>query len=79
MLEERGIRNLNELMKQIPNLYSEKTVASANAMNFRGLQTSVFTRTNPVVLYIDGISSSKLKETKANKTVIFIKGSKGSV
>lgn len=83
MLEERGIRNLNELMKQIPNLYSEKTVASANAMNFRGLQTSVFTRTNPVVLYIDGIPQSNSYGYEASlvdvERVEILRGSQGTI
>ncbi len=58
MLEERGIRNIHDLMKQIPNLYSERTVASDMKMNFRGLHTSILTRSNPVVLYINGIPQS---------------------
>ncbi len=52
-IEEKGLESAMEIMDQIPN-----TLATANhgaGINFRGLNASMFTSNNPVVIYVDGI------------------------
>jgi len=53
-LEERGIRTVKDIVREIPNLTIQDN-SGKNEMNIRGLNTSFFTYNNPVVLYIDGI------------------------
>ncbi len=53
VIEEKGIKNIPELIKEIPNTFYSPN--HGNAMNFRGLNTSVFTSMNPVVIYVDGV------------------------
>ena len=54
ILEEKGITDIPDLIKEIPNMASEQGV-HGNAVNFRGLNPSMFTNKNPVVIYIDGV------------------------
>lgn len=56
VLEEKGIRNVADVINEIPNM----SVSSnhGNAVNFRGLNSSTFTSNNPVVIYIDGVPYS---------------------
>ncbi len=56
-LQEKGIRNVNDLMREIPNLWSAFAYYYAD-VNIRGLNASTFTNTNPVVLYVDGVAQS---------------------
>jgi len=56
-LEEKGIRNVAEVIKEIPNM-SVMTDRGSIGVNFRGLNASVFTDNNPVVIYIDGVPYS---------------------
>lgn len=57
MLEEKGIKSVPDLIREIPNM-SVSSTAHGNAVNFRGLNPSMFTNNNPVVIYIDGIAHS---------------------
>ncbi len=50
-LQERGIRNIADLVREIPNLSS--SFVFSNEINFRGINTSTFTNSNPVVIYVD--------------------------
>lgn len=55
-LKEQGIRNIGDLVKEIPNMSS--SYVYSNEVNFRGINASMFTNNNPVVFYIDGIPQS---------------------
>lgn len=55
-LQEQGIRNIGDLIREIPNLSS--SFLYSNDVNFRGINSSTFTNANPVVIYIDGIPQS---------------------
>ncbi len=57
-IEEKEIQNISDVIKQIPNLSS--TFMYSERVNFRGINTSVFTNNNPVVIYIDGIPHSSV-------------------
>lgn len=57
-IEERGIKNINDLIKFIPNLTSSSL--NADKVNFRGINNSHFTNTNPVIIYVDGIPHSDM-------------------
>jgi iron complex outermembrane receptor protein len=53
VLEEKGIRNVADVIGEIPNMKISHD--HGNSVNFRGLNASMFTSNNPVVIYIDGI------------------------
>jgi iron complex outermembrane receptor protein len=55
ILEEKGIKNVTDLIREIPNMVASSGPV-ATAVSFRGLNTSIFTNNNPVVIYIDGIA-----------------------
>lgn len=57
MVEERGITNVTELIRQIPNMHTIEGISRV-ASNVRGLNISTFTSSNPVVLYVDGIPTT---------------------
>lgn len=56
LLEEKGIRNIAEVINEIPNMSVSPNHGSS--VNFRGLNTSMFTNNNPVVIYVDGVPYS---------------------
>nr|WP_320191238.1 TonB-dependent receptor [uncultured Desulfobacter sp.] len=51
-IEERGIKDVSDLIKYIPNLISTSVI------NFRGLNSSMFTNASPMVIYVDGVPYS---------------------
>ncbi|RXJ57651.1 TonB-dependent receptor [Candidatus Marinarcus aquaticus] len=55
-IEEKGIKSITDVIREIPNMTA--TPLSGVAVNFRGLNASMFTNNNPVVIYIDGIPTS---------------------
>lgn len=57
-IEEKSIKNIADIIKNIPNLSS--TFMYSERVNFRGINTSVFTNNNPVVVYIDGVPHSSV-------------------
>lgn len=57
ILEEKGIENVPDLIREIPNAFYSPN--HGNSVNFRGLNTSMFTSNNPVVIYIDGVPYSR--------------------
>jgi len=56
ILEEKGIKNIEGIIKEIPNMHIMPDHGSA--VNFRGLNASMFTNNNPIVIYIDGVPTS---------------------
>ena len=55
-IQERGVRNIADLVREIPNLSS--SFVYSNDINIRGINSSTFTNTNPVVIYVDGVPQS---------------------
>ncbi len=53
VIEEKGLQSAMDIMDQIPNTLS--TANHGAGINFRGLNASMFTSNNPVVMYVDGI------------------------
>lgn len=53
-LEERRITDIKNVIAQIPNMYTVEGIANTES-NIRGLNMSLHSLTNPVVLYVDGI------------------------
>jgi len=57
-IKERNIENINDIMNYVPNM--SINLGSRKFVNFRGLNSSVFTNNNPVVIYIDGIPTTDI-------------------
>ncbi|AXX86201.1 TonB-dependent siderophore receptor [Malaciobacter marinus] len=53
-LQEKGIKTVIDVINQVPGMYAANST-SGTYINFRGLNTSLFTNNNPVVVYINGI------------------------
>jgi iron complex outermembrane recepter protein len=54
MLEERRITDIQGVIRQVPNMYMIEGIANTES-SVRGLNISMHSLTNPVVLYLDGI------------------------
>ncbi len=54
ILAEKGIKTINDVVKEVPNMI---TNGSNNGVqtSFRGLNLSMFTNSNPIVIYVDGV------------------------
>ncbi len=54
IVQEKGIKTINDVVKEVPNMI---TNGSNNGVqtSFRGLNLSMFTSNNPVVIYVDGV------------------------
>ncbi|RXK13556.1 TonB-dependent siderophore receptor [Halarcobacter mediterraneus] len=55
-IEEKEIKTVSDIIKQIPNMSA--TPDRGIKVKFRGLNASLFTENNPVVIYVDGIPVS---------------------
>lgn len=53
-IEEKGIKTVGDMLKEIPNL-GVKKIIYGNQVSFRGLNPSIFTSNNPIVIYINGV------------------------
>jgi len=56
ILQEKGITDIMGIVKEIPNM--SDIPDHGTMINFRGLNSSMFTNNNPVVIYIDGVPTS---------------------
>lgn len=56
ILEEKGITDVIGIIKEIPNMTAIPD--NGTMVNFRGLNSSMFTNNNPIVIYIDGIPTT---------------------
>ncbi|ACZ12590.1 TonB-dependent receptor [Sulfurospirillum deleyianum] len=54
VLHEKGIKTVTDAMREVPNMNVSST-ANGATISFRGLNTSMFTNNNPVVIYVDGV------------------------
>lgn len=54
-IEQKGIKNIQDIAKQVPNLNISGNSGMGSNASFRGLNASMFTNNNPVVIYIDGV------------------------
>jgi iron complex outermembrane recepter protein len=55
MIEEKGIKTVPDLIREIPNMTAAASPITTG-VRFRGLNPSIFTYNNPVVIYIDGVA-----------------------
>jgi len=55
ILKEKGIADIPDLINEIPNMTFRSGID--DNVNFRGLNKSLFTSNNPVVIYIDGVAN----------------------
>ncbi|MFV0562573.1 TonB-dependent receptor [Malaciobacter mytili] len=53
-LENKGIKKISEVIKEIPNMNFQNSL-NGGMSSFRGLNSSMFTNNNPIVIYIDGV------------------------
>lgn len=58
-MQDKGMHNITDVVKQIPSL-SEVNFGFQRTINFRGINPSQFSSTNPVVIYADGIPQSSI-------------------
>ncbi|MCG8552246.1 MAG: TonB-dependent receptor, partial [Desulfobacterales bacterium] len=56
VLKEKGIMDIPDVINEIPNMTFRSGID--DNVNFRGLNKSLFTGNNPVVIYIDGVAYS---------------------
>ncbi|RXJ69745.1 TonB-dependent siderophore receptor [Halarcobacter ebronensis] len=56
-IENKGIKTVSDVIDIIPNMYMNPE-NHGGAINFRGLNTSMFTNSNPIVIYVDGVPTS---------------------
>ena len=81
ILEEKGIENVPDLIREIPNAFYSPN--HGNSVNFRGLNTSMFTSNNPVVIYVDGVPYSRANGFDASlvnvERIEVLRGPQGSL
>jgi len=56
VLKEKGIEGIGDVINEIPNMNFRS--GYDEGVNFRGLNKSMFTSNNPVIIYVDGIAYS---------------------
>lgn len=54
VLKEKGIKNVADVIKEVPNM-AISTSGNGTPASFRGLNASMFTNSNPIVIYVDGV------------------------
>lgn len=58
LIDEMGMKDINDLLDSVPDLEIYPTSPGRNIVNIRGLNSSLFTNNNPVVIYVDGVPHS---------------------
>ncbi|WP_418181195.1 TonB-dependent receptor [Aliarcobacter lanthieri] len=53
-IEQKGIKTIQDVIKEIPNMSGQRDL-NGGMSSFRGLNSSMFTNNNPVVIYVDGV------------------------
>ena len=53
ILQEKRIQTMKDVIKEVPNMNTAND--HGTAVSFRGLNASMFTNNNPVVVYVDGV------------------------
>jgi len=56
IIQEKGINDIMDIIHEIPNMTSLPD--HGIMVNFRGLNSSMFTNNNPIVIYIDGVPTT---------------------
>ena len=57
-IEEGGMANLADLLDVSPSFNISSTSPARKTVNIRGLNSSIFSNNNPIVLYVDGVPYS---------------------
>lgn len=80
-INEKGIKTVEDIIAEIPNMTTSPD--RGVKVNFRGLNASLFTENNPVVIYIDGIPTSHKYDFTASlqnaKRVEVLRGPQGTL
>lgn len=58
IIEEAGMTNLADLLDVSPSFDISATSPARKTVNIRGLNSSVFSNNNPIVIYVDGVPYS---------------------
>ncbi|RBQ31147.1 TonB-dependent siderophore receptor [Arcobacter sp. FW59] len=54
-IEQKGIKTIQDVVKEIPNMSIMGKTNMGTTTSFRGIDTSLWTEKNPVVIYVDGV------------------------
>jgi iron complex outermembrane receptor protein len=54
-LDDRGVTEIDDVLRRIPNLSVNRGTGGLTYMSFRGAPTTIPTETNPLVIYVDGV------------------------
>lgn len=58
LVDEMGMKDVNDLLDIVPDLEVFPMSPGRTVVNIRGLNSSLFTNNNPIVIYVDGIPYS---------------------
>lgn len=58
-IEEKRIKDVKDIIDQVPNLNVTEFIMKPR-VNFRGINSSEFTNSNPVIVYVDGIPQTSV-------------------
>ncbi len=59
-LKEKNIKNIKDVIANVPNISSMSDYGSATMVNVRGINSSPFTQKNPIIIYVDGVPVSNI-------------------
>lgn len=83
ILKEKNIDSIPKIIEEIPNMDSYEGSGFGVGVNFRGINTSMFTNNNPVVVYVDGVPVADRYTYKASlvnaKRVEVLRGPQGTL
>lgn len=82
-LEDAGIKDIEDLVRFVPNMSFGSSMQGAQEINFRGIGLSQFTGKNPVVIFMDGVAQDHDTSYEVDLTnverVEVLRGSQGTL